>query len=172
MSGSSYDAAAHDLGHLAERVKRVWRMDESVYEELAADVNAIPQDLLVVAVTSLVVGLGSFSFSGIFGGMAWAIFMWLTSSGLVWLVANALSDESIPYAGLLRGLGFAYAWFGLVLLGELPLLGWLIQLAALVLTVVSGVYAVRACMHVSTGKAAAVCGIAILALLLLRQLIF
>ena len=86
--------------------------------------------------------------------------------------ANAVSDDAVPYAALLRGLGFAYAWFALFLFNALPLIGWLISLAALVLTVLSGVYAVRACMHVSTGKAALVCALSILTPLLLLKLLF
>lgn len=147
-------------------------MDASVYEEVAADAGAIPQALGVVAVTSLIVGLGSFSFSGIFSGIAWAIFMWFASSGLVWLVANALSDDPVLYAPLLRGLGFSYAWFCLFLIEGLPLVGWLIWVSAFVLTIVSGVYAVRACMHVTTQRAAVVCGVSLLAPLLLLWLIF
>ena len=157
---------------LVDRLRRVFRMDEGVYEELASDIGAIPQALAIVAATSLIVGLGSLSISGIFGGMAWAIVMWLVSSGMVWLVANAVSDDAVPYAALLRGLGFAYAWFALFLFNALPLIGWLISLAALVLTVLSGVYAVRACMHVSTGKAALVCALSILTPLLLLKLLF
>ena len=162
----------HPHGRFLLRLRRVLAVDAGVYEELAEDVGAIPQALAVVAFTALLIGLGSFSVEGVFAGIAWAILTWLSVSALVWLVGNALSDEPVRYAPLLRGVGFAYVWFALFALYELPWVGWMFGLGALVMTLISTFHAVRASMGVGTKRALLVCSVALLFPLALLRALF
>lgn len=151
----------HPEGRLLPRISCVFRLDPSVYSELADDPGAIPQAFAVVIATSVVVGIGQLSLAGIFIGMAWTIAMWLLIAGLIWGAGAVAVGERSHYAPLLRCLGFSYAWFVLFIGYELPFVGGLFGLAALGLCLASNVLAVRQVMEISTAQATAICAAAL-----------
>jgi hypothetical protein len=142
---------------------RVWRaamLDAAVYEEVEADRRAFRQAAVVVALSALGFGIGSFEnggWSGIFwtavvmhlGWGAWAL-------GAYWLGAGVLATsqtESDP-GELLRTLGFASAPGILASLGFIPGLNpWLFG-AVLLWMLATMVVAVRQALdYCSTSRA-------------------
>ena len=161
----------HPEGRLLERVRGVLRFDADVYREIAHDPGAIPQAFVVVIATAFLVGIGAGSLPGIFGGMAWAIVNWLVVAALVWAAGSLIVGSRSDYAPLLRVLGFAYVWFGVFIGYGLPVVGWIFGWAAVLLCLTANVFAVRACLEITTERALAVCAVSLgLPLLLLWSL--
>ena len=162
----------HPEGRLLPRVSAVFRLDPRVYSEVAGDPGAIPQAFAVVIGTSLLVGIGSGSIAGALVGVAWSISIWLFVAALLWGAGALLVGERSRYAPLLRCLGFAYAWFALFIGYELPVVGFLLGWAAVVLCLASNVLAVREVLGVSTERAAALCALALGLPLVVLWLVF
>jgi hypothetical protein len=135
---------------LIPRVRGVLRLDRTIYAEIEKDPAAIPQAFAVVIVTSLLVGIGQGSLGGIFLGMAGAICVWLAAGSLIWAAGTLVVGEDCDFARLLRCLGFAYVWFALLLLSELPLVGPVFAWGSALLALVSTVLATRQSLDITT----------------------
>jgi len=135
---------------LIPRVRGVLRLDRTIYDEIEKDPAAIPQAFAVVIVTSLLVGIGQGSLGGIFLGMAGAICVWLAAGALIWAAGTLIVGEDSDFARLLRCLGFAYAWFALLLLSELPFIGSIFAWGAVLLALISTVLATRQALDITT----------------------
>jgi len=141
-----------------KRVAAVFQLDRRVYAEIDADSSTIPQAFLVVIATALVAGLGQGSIAYLFLCTAMLILIWLMAAALIWGVGTLVVGERSDYARLLRCLGFAYAWFGLLVFENIAWLGQLVRLASVGLCFVSFVQATRQVLSVETQVAAAICG--------------
>lgn len=148
-------------GRLLKRLSGVFRLDPDVYREIEQDPMAIPQSFAVVIGTVLLAGLGQSSIAGIFLWIAGALFLWMMAVAMIWGVGLILVGEASDYTRLLRCLGFAYAWFALLLGYALPWIGWLFGWSAVGLALTSFMLATRQVLRVSTGKAVAICVIAL-----------
>jgi hypothetical protein len=135
---------------LIPRVLGVLRLDRAIYAEIEQDPAAIPQAFAVVIVTSLLAGIGQGSLAGIFLGVAGAICVWLAAGALIWATGTLIVGEDCNFARLLRCLGFAYAWFALQLLSELPFIGSIFAWGAVLLALISTVLATREALDIST----------------------
>ncbi len=147
---------------LVPRLAGVLRFDEAIYREIDEDPNAVPGAFAVVLASSIFVGLGQASLPGMFLGIVGALFAWVLSSALVWGAAALVLDGRPDYARLLRCLGFAYAWNALAIGTFVPVLGVLIEWAALALWGLSLVLAARAALHTSMRQSIGICAAAVL----------
>lgn len=57
-----------DTNSLMNRLMRVFRFDATVYREVAADLNALPQALTVVVIAIVIGGIGAIGGAAQFGG--------------------------------------------------------------------------------------------------------
>ena len=151
---------AHAEARFLPRVWGVLRLDASAYAEIEADTGAIPQAFAVVIATSVLIGLGRGSVTGVFLGIAAALALWLVGAALVWGVATIANDE-VRFPSLMRCLGFADAWFALLIASGLPWIGFLFGWAAVAGAFTSIVLATRAATRNTTGHALGVCTAAI-----------
>lgn len=151
---------AHAEARLFPRLWGVLRFDPKAYAEIDADSRAIPQAFAVVIVTSLLIGLGGGSFTIMFLRISASLALWLVGAALIWGVATLANDE-VRFPGLVRCLGFADAWFALLIGSGLPLIGFLFGWAAVGAAFTSLVLATRCVTGSSTRKAAAVCAAAL-----------
>ena len=154
-----------------QRVAAVFRLDPRVYAEIDADPSTIPQAFLVVIATAAIAALGQGSLAYLFLCTGILILNWLLASALIWGVGTIVVGDRSDYAPLLRCLGFAYAWFALLLFENVPWLGWMVRLAAVGLCLASFVQATRQVLAVETPVAAGICAAGLLVPFVLFQIL-
>ena len=161
-------------------------LDAATYEEVEADRAATPQALAIVVFSSLAAGIGARGSSG--GAAAFAFFATASVLALIMWAAFALvtfeigarilpaAETHVDVGELLRALGFA-ATPGLIqVFGVFPGATVPVFSLAILWALVASVIAVRQALdYTSTGRAVAVCGLALglsLAIAVLFGLLF
>lgn len=131
------------------------RLDVSTYEEVEADSTATGQAAAVVAVVALAQGIGSLGggLSGLLVGLMVALLGWLVWAGVTYLIGDKLLGGTATWGELLRTLGFAQAPRLLMVLGFIPVIGWVIGFIVAVWVLIAGVIAIRQALDFGTGKA-------------------
>lgn len=130
-------------------------LDVPTYEEVEHDTTATGQAAGVVALAAVARGIGSVGHgsASIVGALVAAFLGWLVWSGITYLIGTRLFDGKATWGELLRTLGFAQAPGLLMVVGFLPILGWLVEVAVAVWLLIAGIVALRQALDVSTGKA-------------------
>jgi hypothetical protein len=149
----------------AERVIGALRLDAGIYDEIEHDPNALGQAAGVVALAALAAAIGSAGQIGVGGAVLLvlgSLLGWALSTAFVWLVGVYWLKHSSDYQELLRTLGFASAPQILLLLNAIPVIGFLLALAARLWGLAAWVVAVRQALDVETGRAVLVCVLAVL----------
>ncbi len=133
---------------------RAIKLDASLYEEVEGDSSYDRDALAVVVIASLVGAFGSF-LALLFGGhflqaiMAFLVAVVIALVGFflwAWVatfVGTRLFKGTGEFGSVKRALGFAYAPQLLNVLSFIPCLGWIVAVAAWVLSVIAGVIAIR-----------------------------
>jgi len=85
---------------------------------------------------------------------------WVIATGIVWAIGVRAMGHSSDYPELLRTLGFASAPQMLLILGVVPVLGFLVGLVVIFWGLAAYVVAVRQALDVETGRAVLVCVLA------------
>jgi hypothetical protein len=152
------------MASLTERMIGAAKLDVATYEEVENDPTAMGQAMLVVVLSSVAAGIGTIGMLGIRGlviGTIVAIVGWFLWAGLTFLIGTKLLPEpqtQADFGQLLRSIGFSASPGVLRILGIIPILGWLISLAASIWMLVAMVIAVRQALdYKSTGRAVGVC---------------
>ena len=155
---------------LWNRIVRAARLDVELYEEVEADERAQRQATLVVILSSLAAGIGSYEisgFAGLIGGTVAALVSWYTWSLVTYLIGAKLLPEpqtDATYGQLLRTIGFASAPGLLRIVGIVPGMGIVSSLVAGIWMLVAMVVAVRQALdYEGTARAVGVCVIGWLA---------
>lgn len=153
-----------DTSGLINRILRVIRFDASVYREVAADANALPQALMVVAAAAILTGLGNFGQLGTqsLGGVLVLVVLGVVGSlvgyvlyaGVASLVARSLFQGKTDFQEMARTLGFAYAWNGLGILNIIPCVGGVFVFIGSLVAIVAGIIALRESAEFDMTKAA------------------
>lgn len=154
---------------LVEGMKRAAMLDVELYEQVEHDQSAMQQAMMIVAISSIATGIGSFSlqgglFSAIIGliiGSIFALIGWFVFAFIIYLIGTKLMPEpqtEADHGQLLRTLGFAAAPGVLRIFGIIPGLGGLISLAASIWVLVTTVVAARQALdYKDTWRAVVVC---------------
>ena len=145
----------------AERLVGAFRLDGSVYEEVANDPGALAHAAGVVACVAAARAIGLASSAtpmqaGIAGVSAFGF--WLLTAALVWSVGNVLRHPS-AFGRVLRAVGFAMSPLILVALIVVPN-EWIragVMLVTYALLFGALVVAMRPALRIDTGRAAFVC---------------
>ena len=85
---------AHAEARFLPRAWGVLRFDPEAYTEIEADSGAIPQAFAVVIATSVLIGLGRGSLTGMFLGIAASLALWMVGAALIWGVATLAASTS------------------------------------------------------------------------------
>jgi len=147
-----------------DRVLGAAKLDVRVYEEVEADQGATGQAMIVVVASSVAAGVGALregGLIGLVGGTVIALVSWFLWAAITSFVGTRLMPEPQTRSDvgeLLRTIGFSSAPGILRVLAAIPLVGWLISLAAWIWMLVAMVVAVRQALdYHSTPRAIGVC---------------
>ncbi len=165
---------------LIPRMIRAAKLDVSLYEEVEADRTATIQAMVVVLITSLALGIGSFGTLGaagvafyiLFGLLGWAVWAYA-----VYFIGTRLIREpqtEASWGQLARTMGFATTPLLLTLLAIIPItiVSIVIVAAAYIWRIVAVIIAVRQALdYNSTMKAVVVTVLGFLAHLLVLNLL-
>jgi hypothetical protein len=151
---------------MVDRVVRVFRLDASVFREIADDQNAMTEAAIIVIVVTLLSALGSaigalIGRAGIGSVLVGFIVNWIVSVLIGWIgwailtyfVGTSLFKGRTDIPEMMRVLGYASAPRLLGILGIIPCLGWIAALVGAILALIAGVIAVREAMEFDTGNA-------------------
>ena len=129
------------------RIVGVFKLDVKTFEEIEHDTTATSQALLIVAIVSLLSGLGSGfssrflgngSFFGRFiGTLIWGFIGWLLWSAVTYFVGTKFFGGKADLPEMLRVIGYAYAP---QVLGIIPCVGGIV---GGIWSLVAGFFAVR-----------------------------
>jgi hypothetical protein len=141
-------------GSLVERMTGAALLRIDTFEEVEHDQDATPQAAAVVAMVAVAAAIGA-SPLGVMGavrGALAALVGWLVWAGITYLVGTKIFDGTATWGELLRTLGFAQAPGILLVLGFLPLLGWILSIAVPLWMLVAAFIAVRQALDFGNGK--------------------
>jgi hypothetical protein len=141
-------------------------LDADLYEEVEADRGATGQALLVVLISAVAAGIGSFHNSGA-AGILWssaaALLGWYVWAYVTYFIGTRLlpTHETVADHGeLLRTIGFSSAPGVLRILALIPPIAGAVFMVSTVWMMVAMVVAVRQALdYRGTGRAIAVCAI-------------
>ena len=149
---------------LTERMIQAARLDASLYEEVEADRDATSQAMLVVVLSSVAMGVGSFTevgLAGLIGGTVVALAGWFLWAFITYWIGTRLLPEPQTEATLgqlLRTTGFSSSPGLLRVFGAVPGAWGVIVFLTGIWMLVAMVIAVRQALdYRGTGRALGVC---------------
>lgn len=152
------------MAHLKDRMIRAAKLDVDLYEEVEADQGALHQAMLVVVLSSVAAGIGSFGQGGLGGvliGTIAAIAGWYIWAYLTYFIGTRLLPEpqtKADHGELLRTIGFSSAPGLIRVLGIIPWLTEIVFHIASIWMLVAMVIAMRQALdYESTWRAVGVC---------------
>jgi hypothetical protein len=144
------------MASIVDRMIRAAKLDVTLFDEVNKDENSMNQAMVVVAISSLAAGFGNAGFGAIVALFGWFIWAFLSH----FIGTNMLAEPSTraTLKQVLRVTGFAAAPGVIRVFAFIPMLGFLINLAALLWMLAAFVVAIRQVLsYSSTGRAVAVC---------------
>lgn len=152
------------MAGIVERMIRASLLDVKLYEEVEANKDLTMQAMWVVIISSLAAGigkLGTLGMKGLIMVTIGALISWVIWALLTYFIGTKLLPEpqtKSDFGELLRTIGFASSPGVIRILTFIPVLGWLISLAAMVWMLIAMVIAVRQALdYQSTMRAVGVC---------------
>lgn len=139
------------------------KLDVATFEEVEADSTATVQAMGVVLLSAVAAGVGEIGFGGrgLLVGLAASLIGWVAWAFMTWLIGTKFLAEAETHADvgqLMRTIGFATSPGIIRVLGWIPVLGSLIELAAWLWMLAAMVVAVRQALdYKGTGRAILVC---------------
>lgn len=141
-------------GSLVDRMMGAAFLKVDTFEEVEHDETATLQAAAVVAMVAVAAALGAspLGLAGAVRGALVALVGWLVWAGVTYLVGDKLFGGTATWGELLRTLGFAQAPGVLLLLGFIPLLGWVVSLVVGIWMLVAAFIAIRQALDFGNGK--------------------
>jgi hypothetical protein len=153
-----------EMSSFKDRIIRAAKLDVHLYEEVEADTGALGQAMLIVALSSLAAGIGTFQHGGLNGmliGTIGALIGWYIWAYLIYFIGTKLLPEqqtSATSGELLRTIGFSSSPGIIRVLGIIPGIAKIVMFGASVWMLVAMVIAVRQALdYKSTLRAVGVC---------------
>ena len=149
---------------MIERILRVFKLDFTVFREIAEDKAAMTQAAIIVVVVSLcsalgvailsiITGVGSLIGSFFLTLISGILLSWLLWSVLTYAVGVFLFKGKTDIPEMMRVLGYASAPNVLGIFAAIPCLGIIPVIIGGILSLIAGVIAVREAMDFDTTKA-------------------
>ena len=167
-------------GGILDRAIRAARLDRAVYEEVESDTTATTQAATIVVVGAIAAGIGAGVgapgglVSGLISGIISGILSWAVYAYVAFLVGTKLMPAPETHADwgqVARTLGFANAPRALLVLGVVPGFYGLISLVVAIWVLITTIFALRAALDVSTGRAVGVAIVSVLALIVVTAVV-
>ncbi len=147
---------------MIDRIVRAIRLDPTLYREVADDEQYTNEGLMIVIGVALMSAIGSSIGAAMTDGQPiisfivqianTLVFGWLLWAVLAYFIGTALGGDS-SVTEMARTLAYANAPGLLGIFAFIPCIGWLLVLAAFVLTIAAGVIAIRESMEFDTTNA-------------------
>lgn len=154
---------------MLERAFRAMRADPELFETVEHDSGYTGEAGIIVAITSVLGGLGALfaggGLSGLLGGIIAGFIGWFVWAGLTYFIGVRLFGGTADYGEMLRVTGFAQAP---LILTIIPIIGLFAFFWALWVAVV----ALRQGLDITTGKAVGVAVTGWIVLIVLRSIFF
>ena len=164
------------MASFQDRVIGVMRLQAAAFEEVEHDTNATSQAAIVVLVVTiasalLVIDLGLRLF---LGTIVTGLVRWVVGAFVVWVIGTRLlpgPKTEGDFTQLMRTIGFAHAPGIFGVLAIIPLIGWLVALAASIWALSAAVIGVRQALdYDDTLRAVIVCVLAWVAMIMVMML--
>ena len=152
------------MATMVDRMKRAVMLDATLYAEVEENTNLNQEALIIVVMVSVAGGLGALIGGLIRGDIGGALLGALVTlvigvvnyyiwAYVTYFVGTRFFGGTADPGEMLRVLGYAHTPQLLSLLSFIPCVGWLIPLAAQLLSLVAVVIALREALDFDTGKA-------------------
>lgn len=158
MQPSPYRANAS----YTDRIRGAMMLDARIYREVEQDTEASGQASLTVVLAALAAGFGALLSSDIFrnalGLVLSSVLQWIVFSFVAYFAGTALfstSQTSVTPGQVLRSVAFAQAPKFFLVLGIIPLLGWVVGLVVFFWFLAASIVALREAFEFDTGRAVA-----------------
>ena len=154
---------------ITDRIMGFLRLDERTIRDVERDTNATGQALIVVVLAAIASAIGNLGPAAdgeretnfvlnLLSGSISAIVGWIVFSVLAYYIGSTLfstAQTSATIGQLLRTVGFAQAPKLLMVLGFIPIFGWIVGLVATIWFVAVAIVAIRTALELTTERAVA-----------------
>lgn len=142
---------------MIQKMIRAARLDRTLYSEVEANENETTNALIVVLIVAIATGLGAMLFAAnpvgsLLSGLLRVALGWVVSSFLIYFVGTRVYNAPTTTGEVLRTLGYAQSPGVLAILGFIPVLGWLISLAAGIWVLVASYVGIKEALDLDTTK--------------------
>ena len=143
---------------MLDRLRGVFSLSAETFNEIEHDPAALWQALIVVVVTSLLVGLSGAYGHVLFGiGIGtdvntsnrflaiaiWAIAAWILWSIITYIIGTKVFDGEATLGEMMRVIGFAYAPLAIQIFQFIPIIGLMFIFGATVWAIAAGYIAIK-----------------------------
>lgn len=143
-----------------DRIRGALMLDQRTYREIEQDTDATGQAVLTVVIAALATGVGAILgrdfVQNSLGVIVSSVLQWIIFSFVAYFVGSALfshSQTSVTPGQVLRTIGFAQAPKFFMVLGIIPLLGWLVGLIVFFWFIAAAIVALKEAFEFDTGRA-------------------
>ena len=144
----------------ADRLRGALVLDARTYREVEQDTNANGQAALIIVLAALAAGIGSLLsrdlIQNALGTVLSSVLQWVVFSLVAYYVGASLfssGQTSVTPGQVLRTIGFAHAPKLFLVLGIIPILGWIAGLVVFFWFLAAAITALREAFEFDTGRA-------------------
>ncbi len=144
----------------ADRLRGALMLDARTYRDVEQDPNANGQAALTVVLAALAAGIGYILsrdlVQNVLGTVISSVLQWVVFSFVAYYVGASLfstGQTSVTPGQMLRTIGFAQAPKLLLVLGIIPILGWVVGLIVFFWFIAAAILALREAFEFDTGRA-------------------
>ena len=169
-----HPATSRSSSSYVDRIRGILSLNPATFRDVEEDMDATGQAALTVVLAAFASGIGALLSRDLIpnalGIGVSSILQWIVFSLVAYFVGSTIFSTprtSVTPGQVMRTMGFAQAPKFLMIVGFVPLFGWIVALVALIWFIVASIYALREAFEFDTGRAVgtglvALIGIAIL----------
>jgi hypothetical protein len=157
----------------ADRLRGALMLDARTYREVEQDTNANGQAALIIVLAALAAGIGSIVgrdwLQDAIGVVLSSALQWIVFSFVAYYVGASMfstGQTSVTPGQVLRTIGFAHAPKLFLVLGIIPILGWIVGLVVFFWFLAAAITALREAFEFDTGRAIGTGLVALLVILI------
>ena len=161
-----------------DRLRGALMLEARTYRDVEQDTNANGQAALTVVLAALAAGIGAILgrdlIQNLLGTAISSLVQWVIFSFVAYYVGSSLfssGDTSVTPGQVLRTIGFAQAPKLLLVLGIIPILGWIVGLVVFFWFLAAAIVALREAFEFDTGRAVGTGLVALVAILIIDILL-
>jgi hypothetical protein len=158
----------------ADRIRGILSLNPATFREVEEDMDATAQAALTVVLAAFASGIGALLSRDLIpnalGIAVSSILQWVVFSLVAYLVGStiiATPRTSVTPGQVMRTIGFAQAPKFLMIVGFVPLLGWIAALVAIIWFIVAAIYALREAFEFDTARAVGTGVVALIGIVIL-----